>query len=208
MPSNPANHVALIFGAVVPAFLGAKAGSFNDSYRARIASSVFYYKSPDRMSFYDQQGQSTDNLSEAWGIGYYACKYFCGAQDNAGYYDWVFLSQGVTSWLIPWLTLSAQSRFETKDQTTNLVPVLLALGSSSAHHMFLSIGKMDQMEIPTGQGEQCNITLPSTDEGHQGCAFDSHRESTYPDTDRVMGRVEKSLSSSSIPIIGLGSRKS
>ncbi len=129
MPSNPANHVALIFGAVVPAFLGAKAGSFNDSYRARIASSVFYYKSPDRISFYDQQGQSTDNLSEAWGIGYYACKYFCGAQDNAGYYDWVFLSQGVTSWLIPWLTLSAQSRFETKDQTTNLVAVLLALGS-------------------------------------------------------------------------------
>ena len=113
---------------VFPALLGVNAGSFNYSYCAEIARTIFY-ENPNNISLYDEHGEPTSNLSKAWGISYYDCKNTCGAQDNTGYYDWGFLSQGVASWLIPWLALSAQLPFETKGQTTNLVALFLAIGS-------------------------------------------------------------------------------
>lgn len=122
------NHTCLILIALVLTLPSANAGSFNDSYCAQIASSI-YYRDANDISLYDQQGQLTVDISEAWGISYYDCKRFCGAQDNSGYYDWEFLSQGVASWLIPWLALSAQLPCETRDQTTNLMALFLAIGS-------------------------------------------------------------------------------
>ena len=41
------------------------------------------------------------------------------------------MSQGLTSWLLPWLALTAQMPFETKDKQTNFMALILALGSPS-----------------------------------------------------------------------------
>lgn len=129
MLTSPIDHgFFLMLVAIMAAFPGVNAGGFNDSYCAVVASSI-YYKSPDNIILYNQGGQPTSNLSEAWGINHYDCENSCGAQDNSGHYSWGFISEGVASWLIPWLALSAQLPFETKDQTTNLVSLILALGS-------------------------------------------------------------------------------
>ena len=65
----------------------------------------------------------------------------CGTEDNSGYYDWGFLSQGLSSWLLPCLALTAQLPFETIDKTTNLRALLLALGSPAliAYSLALTI---------------------------------------------------------------------
>ena len=70
-------------------------------------------------------------MSQAWGISYRSCKAICGTPVNIKGYDWNALSQGLTSWLLPWLALTAQLPFETKDKQTNFMALLLALGSPS-----------------------------------------------------------------------------
>ena len=102
--------------------------SFNHSACAERAYQV-YSNNPKQLSLYDQHGRPTTTLADAWGISYSSCKVLCGTSDNFDDYSWNFLSQGIGSWLIPWLALSAQLPFETKNKTTNIAALLLILGS-------------------------------------------------------------------------------
>ncbi|KAL6715219.1 hypothetical protein ACLMJK_007483 [Lecanora helva] len=122
---------AYILLATVGILLGTStvnAGSFNYSVCAEDSHEIFS-RAPNGTFLFDQQGRPTSNFADAWGISYESCKRICGTEDNTGYYDWVFLSQGISSWLIPWLALTAQLPFETKNKTTNFMVLLLALGS-------------------------------------------------------------------------------
>lgn len=102
--------------------------SFNNSLCASLALQV-YSDSPNSTFLYDQAGRPTANLMDAWGISYYSCIALCGARDNTETWDWDFLSQDISSWLLPWLALSAQLPFETKDKTTDFAALLFTLGS-------------------------------------------------------------------------------
>lgn len=102
-----------------------------DSQCAIDANQTFW-KSPNSSSFlYDIHGKLTRNMSEAFGISYKACKDICRTPVHTKNYDWNALAQGLTSWLLPWLALTAQLPFETKDKQTNFMALLLALGSPS-----------------------------------------------------------------------------
>lgn len=139
MPRNICYSI-LILSGILSTIYTVKAGSFNYSLCAETADQTFS-NAPNDSFLYDQQGRPTGILDNAWGISYSSCKKLCGTQDNTGYYDWGFLSQGVSSWLIPWLALTAQLPFETKDKTTNFMALLLALGSPAlvAYSLALTI---------------------------------------------------------------------
>ncbi|KAL9118821.1 MAG: hypothetical protein Q9187_004624 [Circinaria calcarea] len=77
----------------------------------------------------DQDGVPTTNQSQAWGISYEACNTLCGSLDGPSSFDWSFFSQGLSQWLLPWLALTAQLPFETKDRQGNFMALLLAVGS-------------------------------------------------------------------------------
>ena len=146
MPRNSCYYVLLILARLFPTIYTVNAGSFNYSLCAEIAYQT-YSNDPNNSFLYDQQGRPTGNLSNAWGISYYSCKALCGTEDNSGYYDWGFLSQGVSSWLIPWLALTAQLPFETKDKPTNFIALLLALGSPSLVAYSLSLTILNTRRI-------------------------------------------------------------
>ena len=128
MPRNLYCSIFLILTGFLPTIYTVKAGSFNNSLCAAIAAQA-YSNAPNNNLLYDQHGRPTSIFANAWGISYYSCKKLCGTEDNSGYFDWGFLSQGVSSWILPWLALTAQLPFETKDKTSNFIALLLALGS-------------------------------------------------------------------------------
>ena len=130
----------MVLTGILPTTHTVEAGSFNYSLCAEIADQTFT-NAPNDTFLYDQQGRPTGILANAWGISYHSCKVLCGTEDNTGYYDWGFLSQSVSTWLLPWLALTAQLPFETKDKTTNFGALLLALGSPAliAYSLALTI---------------------------------------------------------------------
>lgn len=140
MLGSPCYYLLLILGRLLPSTFAVNAGSFNNSLCAEVAYQV-YSDAPNNTFLYDQQGRPTGNLANAWGISYSSCKVLCGTENNGGYYDWDFLSQGISSWLIPWLALTAQMPFETKDKPTNFMALILALGSPAlvAYSLALTI---------------------------------------------------------------------
>ncbi len=87
----------------------------------------------------DRYGNPTNTISQAWGISYEACKAICRGPVNTKGYGWNTLSEALTSWLLPWLALTAQLPFETKDKQTNFMALLLALGSPSLSTFSLSL---------------------------------------------------------------------
>lgn len=102
-----------------------------DYSKCAIDANQSYWKASNDSFLIDQYGKPTDDMSQAWGISFQSCKDICGTPVNTGGYNWNALSQGLTSWLLPWLALTAQLPFETKDKQTNFVALLLALGSPS-----------------------------------------------------------------------------
>ncbi len=114
--------------ALMSHFLVLNAQSLDNSQCA-IDANQTYLKAPNSTFLYDQYGKPTTDMSQAWGISYESCKHICGA--HPGSYHWNSFSQGLTSWLLPWLALTAQLPFETKDKQTNFMALLLALGSPS-----------------------------------------------------------------------------
>ena len=102
-----------------------------DYSRCAIDANQTYWDSPNDTFLYDRYGKPTSNVSQAWGISYESCTVLCGAPVNTQSYDWNSISQGFTSWLLPWLALTAQLPFETKDKQTNFMALLLALGNPS-----------------------------------------------------------------------------
>ena len=127
MPRNPCYYELLVLLCILPATFSF-GPSFNHTACAERASQL-YFNNPSQISLYDQHGRHTTILADAWGISYASCKALCGTRDNFDDYSWDLLSQGIGSWLIPWLALSAQLPFETKNKTTNIAALLLTLGS-------------------------------------------------------------------------------
>ena len=137
---NLCYYVLLILTRILPTTYTVNAVNFNYSSCANIAYQTFS-SAPNNSFLYDQRGNPTDSLDNAWGISYSSCKVLCGTEDNSEYYAWDSISQGVTSWLIPWLALTAQLPFETKDKSTNFIALLSALGSPAlvAYSLALTI---------------------------------------------------------------------
>src|SRR5271156_4886084 len=53
----------------------------------------------------DQNGKPTSNISTAWGINYQACKDLCTV--GTSFVDWNDFSSQFSTWLLPWLALTA-----------------------------------------------------------------------------------------------------
>lgn len=74
-------------------------------------------------------GGFTDNLTVAWGISYESCNILCGPRGGWEPFDWPFYSAGISSWVLPWLALTAQLPYETRSSAKNFLSLLLAVGS-------------------------------------------------------------------------------
>ena len=146
MPRSLYFHRLLILTRLLATTHTVRAGSFNNSLCATSAYQTFS-NAPNDSFLYDQHGRLTGDVANAWGISYHSCEVLCGTEDNIGYYDWHFLSQGITSWLIPWLALTAQLPFETKDKTSNFLALLLALGSPALVVFSLALTILDTRRI-------------------------------------------------------------
>ena len=81
----------------------------------------------DRSFLVESSGSFTNNLKNAWGISYGACMTLCGSGWEA--FDLCFFLTSVSSWVLPWLALTAHLPYERKKISTDLVSVLLAVGS-------------------------------------------------------------------------------
>ena len=108
-----------------------------------IGANRTYWNAPNATFLLDQYGKPTANVSQAWGISYTSCEATCQNPINTNSYDWNSLSQGLGSWLLPWLALTAQLPFETNDKQTNLMALLLALGSPSLIIFSLTLTILD-----------------------------------------------------------------
>ncbi|MCJ1437956.1 hypothetical protein MMC27_007343 [Xylographa pallens] len=115
--------IGLLF--ILPSVVSA-AGLFNFSECA-IGINTTFTDAFNRSFLVDSTGSFTNNPNNAWGITYGACMSLCGSGWEA--FDWYFFSTSVSSWVLPWLALTAQLPYETKDSSTNLLSVLLAVGS-------------------------------------------------------------------------------
>lgn len=114
-----------------------------DYSQCAIDANQSYWNAQNNTFLYDQYGKPTANISQAWGVSYESCKVLCGTPVNTGNYDWNSLSQGLTSWLLPWLALTAQLPFETKDKQTNFMALFLALGSPALITFSLALTILD-----------------------------------------------------------------
>ena len=107
-----------------------KANAQNIDYsQCAIDANQTYLAAPNATFLYDQNGKPTNNISQAWGISYKSCVAMCSSTINTQGYEWSLWFQGLTSWVLPWLALTAQLPFETNDKQTNFMALLLALGS-------------------------------------------------------------------------------
>lgn len=109
-----------IYLGFISSFLKANTLSIDYSKCATSANQT-YWQAPNATFLYDQYGKPTDNVSRSWGISYQSCQAICGTPTNFDSYVWGLFSQGLTSWFLPWLALTAQLPFETKDKQTNFM---------------------------------------------------------------------------------------
>jgi hypothetical protein len=86
-----------------------------------------YSNNPNTLTLLDQNGQPTKNFLDAWGITYKACQIFCVG--DASFVDWNSFSTQLSSWLLPWLALTAQLPFKTKSTFSNFQALFMAIGS-------------------------------------------------------------------------------
>jgi hypothetical protein len=90
------------------------------------AVNTTYFKNPKSVTLIGQNGQPTNNYLDAWGVTYEACRTFCVG--NASFINWNSFSTQLSSWLLPWLALTAQLPFETKSTFSNFQVLFLAIG--------------------------------------------------------------------------------
>lgn len=75
----------------------------------------------------DLYGQPTQNLTAAKGLTLHACETYCGK--DRSHFEWYTFSQEFSSWLLPWLALSAQLPFGATSRLDNALAWLLSIGS-------------------------------------------------------------------------------
>lgn len=87
----------------------------------------------------DANGVQVTNLTKAVGISYQLCLKACGS--GTGDFDWKTFSQQLTAWLLPWLGLISQIPYGTRDGLSDLLAVLLTIGSPTlaAYSLALAI---------------------------------------------------------------------
>ncbi|KAL2048664.1 hypothetical protein N7G274_000576 [Stereocaulon virgatum] len=153
-------HVFLIFGIVTTAQSIPNIGGLDYSNCAQLANAT-YLKAPNSSFLYDQRGKPTGDASQAWGISYQACIDLCTAEETSGLYNWGFLASSIASWLLPWLALNAQLPFATKDKSTNLMALLLAMGSPAliTYSLALTILNAQQINRTFRYIKEININL-------------------------------------------------
>ena len=106
----------------------AASNGFNLTQCAINARSAFL-QMPNDSFLVQQDGSYTGNISDAWGIRYEACNRLCGPPGSWESFDWAFFSSSFSSWLLPYLALTAQLPFETKDAPSSFMVLFLAIGS-------------------------------------------------------------------------------
>jgi hypothetical protein len=104
------------------------ASTFSFTQCAIDAASEFL-AAPNSSFLVASDGTFTSNLSEAWGIRYSACNNLCGPRGGWEPFNWTYFSTSVSSWVLPWLALTAQLPNETRSSFNNLLSLLLAVGS-------------------------------------------------------------------------------
>jgi hypothetical protein len=153
-------YVFLILGIVTTTQSIPNVGGLDYSNCAKLANAT-YLKAPNSSFLYDQWGEPTGDASQAWGISYQACLTLCTAEETSGLYNWGFLASGIASWLLPWLALNCQLPFATKDKTTNLMALLLAMGSPAllTYSLALTILNVQRINRTFRYIKGVNITL-------------------------------------------------
>lgn len=144
VPNHEISLPAVVW--IITSLFTAPTNGFDYSQCAEDAN-MTYWRAPNDTFLRDQFGRPTHNSSEAWGISYQSCLSICGEIYSAQYYDWNSLSQGLTSWVLPWLALTAQLPFATNDTQTNFMVLLLALGSPSLITFSLALTILNSRSI-------------------------------------------------------------
>ena len=84
---------------------------------------------PNSSILLDRNGEPTDSRATAWGISYRLCMEFCTGPAKIDIYGSDYLAQHMTSWVLPWLALTAQLPYSASNKRSNIMAPLLALGS-------------------------------------------------------------------------------
>ena len=57
------------------------------------------------------------------------CNSMCGPRGSTEAFDWPLFSAAIAQWLLPWLALTVQLPYETRDHTSHAIALMLAVGS-------------------------------------------------------------------------------
>ncbi|KAK3336166.1 hypothetical protein B0T19DRAFT_408717 [Cercophora scortea] len=88
-----------------------------------------FARDPHAVTLLDKDGQPTQDPAQAWGIPLGLCDTACGPRGDTEVFSWTVFSAAVAQWLLPWLALTAQLPYETRDGGTNMLALALAVGS-------------------------------------------------------------------------------
>jgi len=102
--------------------------SFNFTQCALDAAAL-YNASPNSSFLVGSDGKYTNDPGLAWGITYDGCNALCGPRGGTEAFNWGSFSAAFAQWVLPWLALTAQLPYETKDGPTNMMSLMLAVGS-------------------------------------------------------------------------------
>lgn len=86
-----------------------------------------YSRDPTSVSLRSSNGRPVSQISDAWGVSYADCKGYCGRGHKP--FDWNDFAGGISSWVLPWLALTAQLPYETRSGYGNFEAFYLAVGS-------------------------------------------------------------------------------
>jgi len=115
-----------IFCIIIKVTSAASTFSFS---QCGINATAEFLSAPNSTFLIASDGKFTSNLTQAWGISYESCNNLCGPRGGWEAFDWSFFSASVSSWVLPWLALTAQLPYQTRSSTRNLLALLLAVGS-------------------------------------------------------------------------------
>lgn len=96
---------------------------------------------PTSVTLVDQNGMPTNDTATAWGIPYSDCDIHCGPRGSTEAFDWQPFSVAIFQWLFPWLALAAQLPYETRHRGSNVMALMLAIGSPMliTYSLFITI---------------------------------------------------------------------
>ena len=114
-----------------------------------------YSASPNDTFLLDQNGRPTSDATQAWGIGAESARILCSSTPMD--FDWIFFAGSLTALLIPWLVLASQLPFGTKNRKTDLLAMLLALGSPAVAVYSLTLHVLNSRWISRAFGEVIDI---------------------------------------------------